>query len=224
MPRARSPWSRAASDKPVLGAWLGARRRATRCRARSTAGGVANFYTPENAVDAFSFLAAYRRNQAWLLEVPPPQPEPEPLDLVAAERMRVRLAEAGRAVLARDEIGALLAAFGIAMTPCAIATTRSGARGGRAPRCAFRSRCRATRTAATRWTRTVRTRAALASAWRELDAGHSAQGGERPRVVVEKLVRGYDTDIAIGVATDPKFGPVVAARLAAGACTTIASP
>ena len=31
---------------------------------------------PGNAVDAFSFLAAYRRNQEWLLEVPPPQPEP----------------------------------------------------------------------------------------------------------------------------------------------------
>ena len=37
-------------------------------------GGIANFYTPENAVEAFSFLAAYRKNQKWLLEVPPSQP------------------------------------------------------------------------------------------------------------------------------------------------------
>ena len=40
------------------------------------AGNVANFYTPENAVDAFSFLAAYRRNQEWLLEVPSSHPDP----------------------------------------------------------------------------------------------------------------------------------------------------
>ena len=68
------------SDKPVLGAWLGALD-ADDVQGALEWGGVVNFYTPENAVDAFSFLAAYRRNQAWLLEVPPLQPEPEPLDL-----------------------------------------------------------------------------------------------------------------------------------------------
>ena len=33
--------------------------------------GIPNFYTPENAVEAFSFLCAYRRNQRQLMEVPP---------------------------------------------------------------------------------------------------------------------------------------------------------
>ena len=33
----------------------------------STSSGMPNFYTPENAVEAFSFLCAYRRNQAQLL-------------------------------------------------------------------------------------------------------------------------------------------------------------
>jgi acetyltransferase len=46
--------------KPVLGAWLGAIERPEAHDALE-AGGVANFYTPENAVEAFSFLAAYRR-------------------------------------------------------------------------------------------------------------------------------------------------------------------
>jgi acetyltransferase len=50
------------SSKPVLGAWLGALDR-QEVREALEAGGIANFYTPENAVDAFSFLAAYRRNQ-----------------------------------------------------------------------------------------------------------------------------------------------------------------
>jgi acetyltransferase len=56
------------SPKPVLAAWLGAVDRAEATGALE-AGGVANFYTPENAIDAFSFLAAYRHHQEWLLEV-----------------------------------------------------------------------------------------------------------------------------------------------------------
>jgi acetyltransferase len=64
------------ASKPVLAAWLGSLER-TEARQALEAGGIANFYTPENAVEAFSFLAAYWRNQQWLLEVPPPQPEPE---------------------------------------------------------------------------------------------------------------------------------------------------
>ena len=71
------------SSKPVLAAWLGAIDRAEATGALE-AGGVANFYTPENAIDAFSFLAAYRHHQEWLLEVPPPQPEPQPPDLAPA--------------------------------------------------------------------------------------------------------------------------------------------
>jgi acetyltransferase len=101
-------------DKPVLGAWLGALDRRD-VQAALEQGGVVNFYTPENAVTAFSFLAAYRRNQATLLEAPALQPEPEPLDPERAERLRARLAETGRTTLAREEIEALLGAFGIAM-------------------------------------------------------------------------------------------------------------
>ena len=78
--------------KPVLAAWLGAIDR-REVHDALEAGGISNFFTPENAVDALSFLASYRRNQAWLLEVPPPQAEPEPLDLASLESLRVRLHE-----------------------------------------------------------------------------------------------------------------------------------
>ena len=70
-------------------------RSARTCTVALDAGGIANFFTPENAVDAFSFLAAYRRNQEWLLEVPPSQPDPEPPDLAAAERIREHALGAG---------------------------------------------------------------------------------------------------------------------------------
>src|SRR5258708_3505494 len=84
--------------KPVLGAWLGAIERPG-VRDALLAGGVPDFYTPENAVEAFSFLASYRRNQAWLLEVPPPQPEPRPLDLAMTERIRAAAAAAKHTLL-----------------------------------------------------------------------------------------------------------------------------
>ncbi|HEX7219027.1 MAG TPA: bifunctional acetate--CoA ligase family protein/GNAT family N-acetyltransferase [Burkholderiales bacterium] len=100
------------SSKPVLAAWLGdinpnASRRMLESR------GIPNFYTPENAVEAFSFLCAYRRNQAQLLQAPPaaaPLEEREP-DLGAAEALRARARAERRALLTEHESKALLAAF-----------------------------------------------------------------------------------------------------------------
>lgn len=102
----------AAHPKPVLAAWLGAIDRPD-VHAALERGGVANFYTPENAVEAFSFLAEYRNNQAWLLEVPPPQPEPQPPDLAALETLRLALVDAGRADLRDEEAAQILAVFGL---------------------------------------------------------------------------------------------------------------
>jgi acetyltransferase len=191
--------------KPVLGAWLGALDR-PEVQAALEEGHVVNFYTPENAVAAFSFLATYRRNQAWLLEAPPLQPEPEPLDLDAAERLRTRVAETGRTLLVRDEIDALLTAFGIATTPAATVQSPE----------ALDAAVRALRFPVTlsaphgdeTWTRTVRTRGALQDAWREI-AGEHAGATDHPRVRVDKPPRGHPTDVVIGVATDPAFGPVI---------------
>jgi acetyltransferase len=108
--------------KPVLGAWLGAIERRN-VRDALEAGGVPDFYTPENAVAAFSFVAAYRRNQAWLLEVPPSQPEPRPLDLTLAERIRTDAAEANRTVLTELQTQRLLAVFGLPVPPADAADT-----------------------------------------------------------------------------------------------------
>jgi len=192
------------ASKPVLAAWLGALDRRDVQDALDE-GGVVNFYTPENAVAAFSFLATYRRNQAWLLEAPPLQPEPEPLDLDAAERLRARLAQTGRALLVREEIEALLGAFGIATTGAMIVQSAqeldAAARTLHFP---------VTLTAPhgdETWSRTLRTRAALANAWEEIAGRHDA--GDLPRVRVGKPPRGHPTDVVIGVATDPAFGPVI---------------
>ncbi|TMH54249.1 MAG: GNAT family N-acetyltransferase, partial [Betaproteobacteria bacterium] len=108
------------SGRPVLAAWLGAINRREASDALE-AGGVANFFTPENAVEAFSFLAAYRRNQEWLLETPPPRPEVAVPDLRAAERIHLRAMERMTGMLSPQQARTLLAAFGVSF-----ASTNSG--------------------------------------------------------------------------------------------------
>jgi acetyltransferase len=116
--------------KPVLAAWLGSVDR-PETRAALESGGIADFYTPENAVEAFSFLAAYRRNQKWLLEAPASQPELEAPDLVSAARVRAEAIAAGRATLSTGETRRLLAAFGITVPHALrrVSTKRSPAGG-----------------------------------------------------------------------------------------------
>jgi acetyltransferase len=198
------------SVKPVLGAWLGSVERLDAAGALE-AGGVANFYTPENAVEAFSFLAAYRRHQEWLLEVPPPQPEPRAPDLQLAERVRTDAATAKRSLLTPMETYTLLTTFSLPMARAASADTLAEAlaaarrlgypvtlrsdtsEGG--PRPAARERLRDGRM--------------LTRAWSAL-LGAPANRRRREAVIVAKeRVFDASTDVAIGLATDAVFGPVI---------------
>ena len=199
------------SAKPVLGAWLGALNRREVDDALA-AGGIANFFTPENAVDAFAFLAAYRRNQAWLLEVPPPQPAPEPPDLAAAERIRQLAERDGRTRLSTGELMALLAAFGVGVPPHRVVDTLAEAEDA-ARQLHFPVRLMLeTDDATPAVSHDVRTRVALAQAWGGL---HTQRRGEirgryTGRVIVSRpLGASAQSTSAIGVATDAKFGPVI---------------
>jgi hypothetical protein len=110
------------ATKPVLAAWLGALDH-REVRDALEAGGVPDFYTPEHAVEAFSYLAAYRRNQRWLLEVPAPQPEPEPPDTLLAERIREEAGAANHTLLTDWQAQRLLRAFGLPVEPAEPADT-----------------------------------------------------------------------------------------------------
>ncbi len=203
--------------KPVLGAWLGALHR-DEVQDALDAGGIASFYTPESAVDAFAYVAAYRRNQQWLLEVAPPQPEPSPPDYVAAERVRLEAAAANRTVLTRLETQRLLGAFGLPVPESAPAETLkealSAARtlgypvrlvldeAGQAP---ARERVEPVERAG------VRNGRMLSRVYGGLFAGGSS--GRRAHahsVIVERDAHiAQSFDVAIGVHTDPVFGPVI---------------
>ena len=117
------------SRKPVFAAWLGDINPG-RSRAWLDAQGIPNFYTPENAVEAFSFLCAHRRNRAQLMQAPAAlaaeTSEPRP-DLAAARAIFERARERGDELLAAHETKALLAAFGLPLPQSIVAASREAA-------------------------------------------------------------------------------------------------
>jgi acetyltransferase len=195
-----------ASSKPVLAAWLGAVNRPGVQRALE-AGNVANFYTPENAVDAFAFLAAYRRNQQWLLEVPSPHPDPEPPDLAGSQSIREKAQAEGHILLPPAQAQRLLASFGIATAPAAVVTTLAQARMA-ARRLGYPVSLAPERARQTPAREGLANGRALERAWRDLIGKESDR---KVRMVVRRSPpAGVGGACAIALATDPVFGPVIA--------------
>ena len=196
------------ADKPVLAAWLGVIDQ-PEARVALDAGGIANFFTPEIAIDAFASVAAYRRNQEWLLEVPPPLPALSAPDLASAERLRAQASAADRSRLTETESGALLAAFGIPAAPVCAASTVAAARAfGRRvgyPVVLERDGGAALRPG-------LRDGRMLERAWADLVADPSGRrgGGRRGFVVRKQLEFALAREARIVVRTDPLFGPVIA--------------
>jgi acetyltransferase len=196
--------------KPLLAALLGAVDR-PEARVALERSGTVNFYTPENAVEAFAFLAAYRRNQQWLLEVPAPQAEPPMPDIDVALRVRARAIAARRSALTAGEVQLLLAAFGI---PVALAVVTSAGDAQVAARqigypVALEVEVDGV---ATPVRGNIRNAAALARAHAELRRGGAVTTAKQAEVAV--IVRkdpkpAIDQVLRIGIYTDAVFGPVI---------------
>lgn len=200
------------SAKPVLASWLGALDRQGVHDALD-AGGIANFYTPENAVEAFSFLATYRRNQEWLLEVPPPQANPEPPDLAAAERILGHAVLRGRGQVPQVDAHALLAAFGIELPPVvAVDTLKEALAAARKLRYPVRLALDVSGAALSPSRRGIRSGRALAQAYGELS--HAISAKERShwsgRVIVQRDLSTHEgSQVAVVISNDAVFGPVI---------------
>jgi acetyltransferase len=109
--RACLPLVRPAAHR-MLACWLGDDS-VTEARRLFDEAGVADFETPEQAVQAFSMLATYRHNQAMLLEAPSTHAQGAP-DTARARAIVAGALAAGRATLDDVDGLALLAAYGIA--------------------------------------------------------------------------------------------------------------
>ncbi|MFT7286308.1 MAG: acetyltransferase [Halieaceae bacterium] len=102
----------AAASKPVLACWMGQNRVAASRDAFGEAG-ILEFTSPERCLDAFSYLAAYERHQAVLLQAPPSQSVQTPADVAGARLMIEDAISHRRTHLTRSEGKALLSAFHI---------------------------------------------------------------------------------------------------------------
>jgi acetyltransferase len=196
----------AGAKKPLLTAWLGDFE------------GIANFQTPERAVEAFSFLCAHRRNQAQLMEAPMALAADEPRpDLAAALALRDGALGHERRLLTQDEARALLAAFGLPVPDSIAAATRAAAVAAaekigfpvvlkiHSPDITHKSDVGGVRLS-------LQNADMVASAFddtlrhvRALRPGARIDG-----VVLQPMLRyAHTREVLVGAATDPVFGPVV---------------
>ncbi|MDQ8021718.1 MAG: GNAT family N-acetyltransferase [Moraxellaceae bacterium] len=108
------------TEKPILTCWLGDEQARTARDLLQTAG-IPSLRTPENAVELFSNLSAYYRNQQLLTQVAAPIVEERPPLLEAARLIIDTALKARRTTLTRLESMALLAAFHIPTVPMHLA-------------------------------------------------------------------------------------------------------
>jgi acetyltransferase len=206
-----------ASAKPVIAAWLGdVNPNETRDYLEREA--IPNFYTPENAVEAFSFVCAYRRNQAQLMEVPAALQGEEPrADLAAAAAIRDGAIAEGRVLLNEREAKALLAAFGLPVTRSVVATSRESAVAaaraiGYPVVLKILSRDITHKSDVGGVRLNLQTDEMVASAFDDMMRHVRAlrpQASLEGALVQPMLAFEHAREVLVGVATDPVFGPVV---------------
>ena len=113
--------------KAVLGCFMG-EVRVGPARQRLSQNGIPDFTTPERAVEAFSYLAHFDRNQKLLLQTPAPFSDGRKAPDVEGARLIIEgVLGQGRTMLSDTESKAILSAFHIACNPTREAATATEA-------------------------------------------------------------------------------------------------
>jgi len=100
------------NKKPVLACWMG-ETSVRAAREVLSSSGVADFKTPERAVEAFSYLAQHHTNQQLALETPGPLLDSKTPDIQGARMIIAGVLSEGRTSLSDIESKAVLRAFHI---------------------------------------------------------------------------------------------------------------
>jgi acetyltransferase len=114
------------SRKPVLTCWMGASRVADAQRLFAE-NEIPHFDSPEVAVEAFSYLAAYSHNRKLLMQVPGPLSHYREPDVEGSRLILEGVMDQGRKVLTTVEAKAILNAFHIPTTHAILARTANEA-------------------------------------------------------------------------------------------------
>jgi len=206
----------AGTRKPLLACWMG-EKQVQPAREYATRERLAHFRTPEAAVEAFSYLAAYRRNQRLLLQVPDPLSDSSGTDLEAARGVIESVLDDGRKVLNTMESKAVLKAFRIPVTQTARARTLIEALAMTevlgypvvmkidSPDITHKSDVNGVHL-------NIDSDAAVRETWNQLhaDAERLQPDARIVGITVERMhTSHYGRELMIGVMRDPVFGPVI---------------
>jgi acetyltransferase len=114
------------STKPVLTCWMGGAqvRESRELFARAP---IPTFRLPETAVQGFSYLTQFHRNQELLIQTPGPMSSESTPDITGAQLIIDNVLAEGRSILTEVESKAVLAAFRVPVTPSSIARTSNEA-------------------------------------------------------------------------------------------------
>ena len=205
------------APKPVFAAWVGADKAISD---EFDAAAIPNFDTEAEAIAGFGHIVNYSRAQAALMETPPgPLAGFVPNVAVARQIVAGAIAE-GRRWLDPVEVNAVLAAYGIASTPTALAndaeTTVAAARawldgGGRvavkilSPDITHKSDVGGVRL-------DLASEAEVRAAAADILAAAKARRPDAriKGLVVQPMIRKANArELLLGVADDPTFGPVI---------------
>ena len=202
--------------RPVFASWLGAGA-AAEARRLFAERRIPSYETPDKAVRAFMHLVQYRRNQELLMQVPPSEAEAFVPDTAAARAAVAAALAAGRDWLDAAEVQAVMAAYRLPLVRSAVAADAEAAAAAAAgmagplalkivsPDVLHKSDVggvalwlngpAAVREAAKRMAKRVETR---------------LPGARIEGFAVQEMARLKDsTELILGVADDPLFGPVI---------------
>ncbi len=204
------------ASKPVLACWMG-ERLVAEGRARLTAAGIPQFTSPEGGVDAFGYLACYRRNQKALLQVPAPLSRHKEPDVEGARLIIEHAIGERRLTLSSAEAKAVLKAFHIPTSPSinvnSAAEALIAAEGVglpvamkiNSPDISHKSDVGGVRL-------NIREPRSVRTAFREMIdsvATHCPQARVSGVTIEPMVERPHAREIMIGIAHDPVFGPVI---------------
>ena len=205
-----------ASSKPVLTCWMGARL-VEEGRRQFAEAGIPQFRSPETAVEAFGYLACYRRNQKTLLQAPGPlSPQNEP-DVEGARLIIEHALSERRKTLTGAEAKAILRAFDIPSTPSINVTSAAdalvAAEGLGLPVAMKINSAEITHKSDVGGVRlNIGEPRSVRTAFREMMDSVKAQRPEAKidGILVEPMVRRpHARELIVGILRDPVFGPVV---------------
>ena len=204
------------THKPVLTCWMGATLVAEG-RRRFAAADIPHFSSPEGCVDAFGYLACYRRNQKALLQAPTPLAKHREPDVEGARLIVEHALGERRFTLNSTEAKAVLRAFHIPTSPsinvdsaaeALVAAESVGlpvAMKINSPDITHKSDVGGVRL-------NIREPRSVRTAFREMtDTVRASRPDARVSgVTIEPMVeRPHAREIMIGIAHDPVFGPVI---------------